>query len=110
MRKNSGVAIYVRNGIKVKEVSRADQYELISLKLELQSGNTLLVIGMYHPPKALYSEQEPLSYITNIVDDFVDDNSSGLVVWGGDVNALDKEQLAIHSGLRVLVNFPTRKE
>ena len=68
----------------------------------------MLMCGIYHPPRSKYQEDDLIEYITDIVDQFLDRHPSGLVLCGGDLNRLDLEKLSNLSGLKALVNFPTR--
>ena len=108
-REKGGVAIY-RSNINIKQVLRSEIYEMISLQVELPSGHLMLICGIYHPPKPRYPEDDLIEYIIDIVDDFLECNPSGLVVCGGDLNRLNLEKLSSLSGLKVLVDFPTRRD
>ena len=107
-REKGGVAIYVRKNVKVKSVSRSELFESISLEIELPSGHHMLMCGIYHPPRSKYQEDDLIEYIMDIVDQFLECHPSGLVLCGGDLNRLDLEKLSNLSGLKALVDFPTR--
>ena len=107
-REKGGVAIYVRKNVKVKSVSRSELFESISLEIELPSGHHMLMCGIYHPPRSKYQEDDLIEYITDIVDQFLECHPNGLVLCGGDLNRLDLEKLSNLSGLKALVDFPTR--
>ena len=50
MRAKEGVAIYVRNNLRVVDVYRSSQYELICITLQLPIGNrSWYVISTIHP-------------------------------------------------------------
>ena len=108
-REKGGVAIY-RSNINIKQVLRSEIYEMISLQVDIPSGHLMLICGIYHPPKPRYPEDDLIEYIIDIVDDFLECNPSGLVVCGGDLNRLNLEKLSSLSGLKVLVDFPTRRD
>ena len=107
-REKGGIAIYTRNNVKVKRVMRSERYESISLVIELPSGHQMLLCGIYNPPKPIYNQDDLIDHTTNIVDDFLELHPNGLVVCGGDLNRLDLNKLSTLSGLKVLVDFPTR--
>ena len=54
-RKKGGVAVYVRENLKVLNVSREHSFEMLSVELLLPSGH-MLIIGLYHPPSFQYDE------------------------------------------------------
>ena len=63
MRAKGGVAIYVRNNLKVFDIYRSSLYELIDVTLLLPTGNRMLIYGLYHPPTIACKNnetQEPL--------------------------------------------------
>lgn len=66
-RKNGGIAIFIKSTLRVLEMKKAKQFELISLKIQLPSGNTMLIIGIYHLPRPIYQEQDLLHYIIEIM-------------------------------------------
>mgnify|MGYP001794103665 FL=1 len=68
----------------------------------------MLLCGVYNPPKPKYVQDDLIDYVTDIVDDFLETYPDGLVVCGGDLNRLDLDKLSTLSGLKVLVDFPTR--
>ena len=107
-RKKGGVAIYVRNNLRVRKVTKSDRYECIFVEIELPSKYSMLVCGLYHPPRVSYLELELMDYLIEIMDTFLEENPDGLIVCGGDLNRLDLSRLSIMSGLKVLVDFPTR--
>ena len=107
-RKKGGVAIYLRNNLRVKKVTKSDRYECIFLEIERPSKYSMLVLGLYHPPRVSYSELELMDYLIEIMDTFLEENPDGLFVCGGDFNHLNLNRLSIMSGLKVLVDFPTR--
>ena len=53
MRKNGGIAVYVRNNITVSEVHRSNDFELIAITIELPGGHHMLVCGLYLSPSTL---------------------------------------------------------
>ena len=98
----------MRKNVKVKSVSRSELLESISLEIELPSGHHMLMCGIYHSPSSKYPEDDLIEYITDIADQFLACHPSGLVLCGGDLNRLDLEKLSNLSGLKALVDFPTR--
>lgn len=98
----------VRNNIKVISVAKSELYECLSLTIELPSHYIMLLCGLYHPPRTTYREEDLLEYLTDVSDTFLEENPTGLVVCGGDLNRLDVEKLSMLSGLKPLVDFPTR--
>jgi hypothetical protein len=109
-RKNGGVAIYIRNNLKVIEVNRANHFEALSIKVELPSGDIMLIIGVYHPPRPIYDEQALCIYLSESIDAFLNVSPNSVVVCGGDVNQLDIEHLQTMIDITALVDFPTRKD
>ena len=109
-RKNGGVAIYVRNNLKVCEVNRAERFEVLSVQIKLPSENRMLIVGTYHPPKPNYDESLLRIYLSDLMDDFLNNFPDGTVVCGGDLNQLNIEELESMIDVTALVDFPTRKE
>ena len=58
MRAKGGIAIYVRNNLKVIDIYRSSLYELIGVTLLLPTGNHMLIYGLYHPPRHNYLESD----------------------------------------------------
>ena len=56
----------------------------------------------------MYNETELMHHLTDIMDDFLEKYPDGLVVCGGDLNRLDIEHVSLISGLKAVVDFPTR--
>ena len=48
-RKKGGVAVYVRENLKVLNVNREFSFEMLSVELLLPSGHHMLIIGLYDP-------------------------------------------------------------
>ncbi|PFX21292.1 hypothetical protein AWC38_SpisGene14230 [Stylophora pistillata] len=107
-RKNGGVAIFVRNHLKVLSVERNEAFELINVKLLLPSEHHMLVVGVYHPPSLKYSECDLIDCIIEPTDEFLDCFPDGVILCGGDLNQLDLYSLTTLSGLVKLVGFPNR--
>ena len=107
-RQRGGVAIYVRNNIRVLSVIRSELYECVSLIIELPSGHKMLMCGIYHPPTTNYMESELIAYVSDTIDEFLEANPDGLVICGGDLNRLNIERLSMSTGMKSLVDFPTR--
>ena len=53
MRKNGGIAIYIRNNINVTDIHRSEKFELIAITTSLPKGEHMLICGVYHPPPQL---------------------------------------------------------
>ena len=98
MRAKGGVAIYVRNNLKVIDFYRSSLYELIGVTLLLPTGNRMLIYGLYHPPRHNYLESDLLDYLINISDDVLDKYPDTVIVCGGDFNSLDIKYLEELSG------------
>ena len=107
-RKKGGVAIYVRNNLKVLDIYRSSLYELICTTLLLPSGHRMLISGLYNPPKHNYRDSELMSYIISIVDNVLDNHPNAVMICGGDLNRLDLQEFKALSGWDALVGFPTR--
>ena len=74
MRKKGGVAMYVRNNIRVASINQAEHFEVISIIAELPSNHVMLICGIYHPPRPRYHETDLIDYLQDITDDFLDEN------------------------------------
>ena len=107
-RKKGGVAIYVRDNLKVLDVHCSRLYELICLTLLLPSGHCMLICGLYNPPKHKYRDVDLINYLINFVDSALDKHPDTVIVCGGDVNRLDRHEFKALSGWDILVDFPTR--
>lgn len=57
-RKKGGIAVCVRNNMKVLDIYHSKLYELICLTLLLPSGHCMLICGLYNPPKHSYCDQD----------------------------------------------------
>ncbi|CAB4026139.1 RNA-directed DNA polymerase from transposon X-element, partial [Paramuricea clavata] len=108
MRAKGGVAIYVRNNLKVIDIYRSSLYELIGVTLLLPTGNRMSIYGFYHPPRHNYLESDLLDYLINISDDVLDKYPDTVIVCGGDLNSLDIKHLEELSGWDAMVDFSTR--
>ena len=108
MRAKGGVAIYVRNNLKVIDIYRSSLYELIGVTLLLPTGNRMLIYGLYHPPRHNYLESDLLDYLINISDDVLDKYPDTVIVCEGDLNSLDIKHLEELSGWDAMVDFSTR--
>ena len=108
MRAKGGVAIYVRNNLKVIDIYRSSLYELIGVTLLLPTGNRMLIYGLYHPPRHNYLESDLLDYLINISDDVLDKYPHTVIVCGGDLNSLDIKHIEELSGWDAMVDFSTR--
>ena len=90
------------------EVKRSDKFECICVKTKLPSGHIMLVCGLYHPPKPSCQQVDLIDYITDLTDTFLDEFPDGTIVVGGDLNKLDLVKDEMLSGLKALLDFPTR--
>ena len=108
MRSKGGVAVYVRDNLKVIDIYRSDVYELIEITLLLPMGNTMIVYGLYHPPTHNYLESNLMDYLLNRADDILDKVPDAVIVCGGDLNQLNINKLEQLLGWDAMVDFPTR--
>ena len=108
MRNNGSVAIYGRNNLTVVNVYRSTLSEVICINLRLPTGHRLLVRGMYHQPKHNYAGKDLLSYLTNIVDNELDEHPQTVIVCDGYLNKLNIDRLEELTGWNAMVDFPTR--
>ena len=69
MRSKGGVAVDVRDNLKVIDIHRSDGYELIEITLLLPMGNKMIVYGLYHPLTHNYLESNLTDYLSNRADD-----------------------------------------
>ena len=88
-RSKGGVAIYVRNNLKVIDIKRSDLHELFEITLLLPMGNTMIVYGLYHPPTQNYLESNLMNHLLNHTDGILDNVPNAVIVCGGDMNRLD---------------------
>ena len=72
MRNRGGVAVYIHNNIRVVEVHRASDYEVICITICLPLGHHFLVCSVYNPPKGNYTEENIMNYIVNFADNVLD--------------------------------------
>ena len=89
MRNRGGVAVYIHNNIRVVEVHRASDYEVICITICLPLGHHFLVCSVYNPPKGNYTEENIMNYIVNFADNVLDNLPGTVVVCGGDLNKLN---------------------
>ena len=68
----------------------------------------MVMCGISHRHKTTYMEADLIYYLSDMADDFLELNPEGLYVCGGDLNQLNLDKLTAVSGLKVLVDFPTR--
>ena len=108
MRSKGGVAVYVRDNLKVIDIYRSDVYEFIEITLLLPMGNTMIVYGLYHPPTHNYLESNLMDYLLNRADDILDKVPDAVIVCGGDLNQLNINKLEQLLGWDAMVVFPTR--
>ena len=62
-RSKGGVAINIRSNLRVVNVYRSDQYEIICVSILLPSGHCMLISGLYNPPKHNYQECNLMSHL-----------------------------------------------
>ena len=107
-RKKGGVAVYVRDSLKVLDVYRSNLYEFIALTVLLPSDHIMLICGLYNPPKHSYQDIDLMNYIISFVDFVLNKHPEAAIVCGGDVNRLDMQEFKALSGWDFMVDFPTR--
>lgn len=107
-RKKGGVAIYVRENLKVLNVNRESSFEMLSVELLLPSGHRMLITGLYHPPSFQYDEGDLIDTIIDRCDTFLNMHPNGVILYGGDLNRLDLDCLSTSSGLVPMEKFATR--
>ena len=109
MRKNRGIAIYIRNNINVIDVHRSAEFELIAITASLHKGKHMLICGVYHPPRHSYQEEDSMDYLIDLADTFLENFPDG--VWcGGDLNQMDISRLQSLSGCCSLQSQSTEFE
>ena len=100
-RRGGGVAIYVRSALQstvwksLIADSRQPPYELLWVHI-----GSVFVCAVYHPPRALYTDESLVNYFDACVTELLRDHPSSLVVLAGDVIE--------RTGFIQLVNQPTR--
>ena len=107
-RKKGGVAVYVRDSLKVLDVYRSNLYEFIALTVLLPSDHIMLICGLYNPPKHSYQDIDLMNYMISFVDFVLNKHPEAAIVCGGDVNRLDMQEFKALSGWDFMVDFPTR--
>ena len=55
-RNKGGVAVYVRDSLKVLDVYRSNLYEFVALTVLLPSYHIMLICGLYNPPNYSYRD------------------------------------------------------
>ena len=108
MKNNVGVAIYRRNNLTVVNVYRSTLFEVICINLCLSTGHRLLVRGMYHQSKHNCAGKDLLCYLTNIVDNELDEHLQTVIVCDGDLNKLNIDRSEELKDWNAMVDFPTR--
>ena len=108
MRSKGGVAVYVRDNLKVIDIHRSDAYEVIEITLLLPTGNTMIVCGLYHPPTPNYLEDNLMDHLLSRADDILDKVPVAVIVFGGDLNQHNINKLEQLLGWDALVDFSTR--
>ena len=93
IRSEGGVAVYVRDNLKVIDIHRSDVYKLIKITLLLPTGNTMMVYGLFHPSTHNYLESNLMEYLLNRADDTLDKEPDTVIVCGGDLNQLKTNKL-----------------
>ena len=95
-RSKGGVAIYIRDNLRIVDVYRSDRSEMICVTIVLPSGQRMLISGLYNPLKHNYQELYLMGHLIHFLDNTLDNDPSTVFVCGGDLNHL------------ALVDFPTR--
>ena len=109
-RKKGGVAVYVRDSLKVLDVYRSNLYEFIALTVLLPSDHILLICGLYNPPKHSYQDIDLMNYIISFVDFVLNKHPEAAIVCGGDVNRLDMQEFKALSGWDFMYYFQNESE
>jgi len=107
-RRGGGVAIYVSTKLISSRCDISDQnsnFELLWIKITTVIG-TIIIGGVYHPPKPMYSTDTFLDYLENCVDKLHDQCT--LLILAGDFNSLDSSDITSRTGLGNIVKLPTR--
>ena len=86
MRRNGGIAIYIRNNINVVDIQSSEEFEPIAITCSLPIGHHMLICGIYHPSQHSYQEKDLMSYLIDLADSFLEKFPAGLFVCGGDLN------------------------
>ena len=107
-RKKGGVAVYVRDSLKVLDVYRSNLYDFIALTVLLLSDHIMLICGLYNPPKLSYRDIDLMNYIISFVDLVLNKHPEAAIVCGGNVNRLDMQEFNALSGWDFIVDFPKR--
>ena len=91
-RKKGGVAVYVRDSLKVLDVYRSNLYEFIALTVLLPSDHIMLICGLSsYPRKHSYRDIDLMNYIISFVDLVLNKHPEAAIVCGGNVNRLDMQ-------------------
>ena len=93
MRRNGGIAIYIRNNINVVDIQSSEEFELIAITSSLPIGHHMLICGIYHPPQHSYQEKDLMSYLMDLADSLLVKFPGGLFVCGGDLNQMNIDRL-----------------
>lgn len=92
-RKKGGVAVYVRDSLKVLDVYQSNLYEFIALTVQLPSDHIMLICGLYNPLKHSYRDLDLINYIISFVELVLNKHPEVAIVCGGDVNRLDMQRI-----------------
>ena len=92
MRRNGGIAIYIRNNINVVDIQSSEEFELIAITSSLPIGHHMLICGIYHAQHS-YQENDLMSYLMDLADSLLVKFPGGLFVCGGDLNQMNIDRL-----------------
>jgi hypothetical protein len=110
-RRGGGVAMLVRNGIGITTCRTlpSDKPEYEALWLHLSLGASTFTCGvLYHPPKPIYNTTDFLEHVFSTIDDHLQISPESTLVMAGDFNQLSDSDICMRTGLKSIVNRPTR--
>jgi hypothetical protein len=112
-RRGGGVAVYTRSSLDTQEwvYEKNDlRFELLWVRIRMSVDRDFFMGALYHPPKALYNDNELIDYIESSMQVILETYTSSIIIIAGDLNKLDDNQITLRTGLLSLVHQPTRGE
>lgn len=108
-RKGGGVAVFVRDYITCKVISRTDCiFELLWLKLNYLSNDYICGV-LYHPPNPRYNCNDLLEFLEADIHYLSSEfPNSTQIILGGDFNGLNCIDVMASTGLSAINKTPTR--
>ena len=109
-RRGGGVAIYIREGVPATAVNidgDLPAYETMWLRI-LWKDMYLILAGIYHPPKPIYSVNDFTHFVESNVENVCNLYPGDDIFLCGDFNQLDDQTVSLSTGLHSLVSAPTR--